>query len=431
MLQIHFYAIIIEKREEILLTISKVLQSLNTIQEWQEETYRYLHANPELSMQEVETAKFIHRTLREYGYDVQTIGKGVVGVLKNGQGPTVLFRADIDALPIKEETGLPYASHVKRPNEHGQLVPVMHACGHDVHIVAGLSAAWALAQHQEAWQGTYIALFQPGEETASGAKAMLTDGLLEKIPRPDLALAQHVLTEPEAGQVGIKAGAFLSSAASLKITIKGKGAHGSMPHLSIDPIVIGASLVTKLQTIVAREINPFDFAVVTVGSFQAGSKANIIADTATLLLNIRAYDDAVKTHLIDAIKRIAIGECMASGCPSEPTIDIFDNFPLTNNDPKLAEVVTKSFETYFGKENVIQYSAMSASEDFSYIPRAFNIPYLYWGFGGFTHGQAIYANHNPRFAPAIYPTLLTGSKAALVAILSFLGTDPSRSSSSK
>ncbi|MBF0779962.1 MULTISPECIES: amidohydrolase [unclassified Granulicatella] len=402
------------------MTIQSILQSLHTIQEWQENTYRHLHANPELSMQEVHTSAFIKDTLLAYGYDVHTIGGGIVGILKNGEGASVLFRADIDALPVKEDTGLTYASHITTKDAHGNPVPVMHACGHDMHIAAALGAAWALATHQKEWSGTYIALFQPGEETASGAKAMLEDGLLEKIPKPDLALSQHVLTTPEAGKVGVKAGAFLSSAASLKIIIHGKGAHGSMPHLSIDPIIIGASLITKLQTIVAREINPFDFAVVTVGSFQAGISANTIADSATLLLNIRAYDETIKAKLIASIKRIAIGECQAGGCLQEPTISISDNFPLTDNDEMLAHQVITAFENYLGKENVVSYPAMSASEDFSYIPRAFNIPYLYWGFGGFTKDQPIYANHNPRFAPAIYPTLLTGTKAAIIAIMTYL-----------
>lgn len=403
------------------MSIHQVLQSLDQIQEWQEETYQYLHSHPELSMQETQTTQFIFDILQGYGYQTQLIGGGVVGVLENGKGPTILFRADIDGLPIKEETGLDYASQVVMEDRNGHTVPVMHACGHDMHIVAGLGAAWALARHTDQWQGTYIALFQPGEEIAAGAKAMIEDGLFEKIPRPELALAQHVLTEPKAGKIGTLSGPFLSSAASLKITIYGQGAHGSMPHLSIDPLVIGSSIVMKLQTIVSREVDPFQFAVVSVGSFQSGLKANIIPDSAVLQVNIRAYNEAVQQQVLDSIKRIVHAECQAGGCTKTPNIDVFDRYPLTDNDPKMTAEVTEAFETYLGKDRVVAYQPMTASEDFSYIPRALNIPYLYWGFGGFTEDQEIYANHNPKFAPAIQPTLRTGTEAAIVAVLRYLG----------
>lgn len=403
------------------MAINDVLESLHSIKEWQEDTYKFLHSHPELSMQEEKTSQFIFETLQAYGYGVQMIGGGVVGVLENGSGPKVLFRADIDALPVKEETGLDYASKVVMKDLDGNTVPVMHACGHDVHIVAGLGAAWALANHLSEWRGTYIALFQPGEEIAAGAKSMIEDGLFEKIPHPELALSQHVLTEPVSGQVGALSGPFLSSAASLKVTIYGKGAHGSMPHLSIDPVVIGASVVTKLQSIVSREVDPFKFAVVSVGSFQSGLKANIIPDKATLLLNIRTYDEEVQKQVIDSIRRIVTSECNAGGCIIEPTVEIYDEYPLTDNDPQITKEVTEAFQKYLGKDRVSNYHPMTASEDFSYIPRALEIPYLYWGFGGFTKEQEVYANHNPKFAPAIQPTLTTGTEAAVVAILRYLG----------
>lgn len=403
------------------MNVQKVLSSLKEIKDWQEETYKYLHSHPELSMQEKETSQFVYETLVSYGYDVQMIGGGVVGVLKNGEGSTILFRADMDALPIKEETGLDYASKVMMKDLEGNIVPVMHACGHDVHIVAGLGAAWALANNLSAWQGTYVALFEPGEEMAAGSKSMIEGGLFEKIPHPEIALAQHVLVEPTSGKVGAISGAFLSSAISAKITIYGQGAHGSMPHLSIDPIVIGSSIVTKLQTIVSREIDPFKFAVVTVGSFQSGLKANIIPDQATLLLNVRTYDEAVQKKVVDSIKRIVQYECEVGGCIKEPEITFYDAYPLTDNDPKIALEVVEAFKKYLGEENVSDYHPMTASEDFSYIPRALGIPYLYWGFGGFTEKQEVYANHNPKFAPAIQPTLTTGTKAAVVAILRYLG----------
>lgn len=395
-----------------MMSYKTIIKSLDNIQSWQEETYKFLHRNPELSMQETQTVAFIKEELVKLDYQVLEIGGGLVGILENGEGPTILFRADMDALPVQEETDLDYASEVDG---------VMHACGHDMHMTASLGAAWALANNKEAWSGTYLALFQPGEEIAAGAKAMLEDGLLEKIPKPDIALAQHVLTTPEAGHLGTKEGPFLSTAASLKITINGRGAHGSMPNLSIDPIVIGSAIVSKLQTIVAREVDPFQFAVVTVGSFQSGNQANIIPETATLRLNIRAYDEIVKEQLISAIKRIAIAECEAGNCEKEPDIEVYDSFPLTDNDAEITEHVTNAFKDHFSADKVVNYKPMTASEDFSAIPRAFEIPYLYWGFGGFTADQSIYANHNPKFAPAIQPTLRTGTEAALVAILSYLG----------
>ena len=277
----------------------QVLAGLDAATGWQEDLYRHLHRNPELSMQEVETAAEIDRRLTSYGYQVQRIGGGVVGVLENGAGPTVLFRADIDALPVDEATDLPYASEVPG---------VMHACGHDFHIVAGLGAASLLADAREHWSGTYIALFQPGEETAEGARAMVADGLVDKVPTPDVAFGQHVLTVPAAGEVGTVAGPVLSTAASLRITVHGKGSHGSMPHLGVDPVLLASSIVTRLQGIVAREISPSEFGVVTVGSLHAGSSANIIPDRAEMRLNIRAYDPEIRDRLLASThpERVAI-----------------------------------------------------------------------------------------------------------------------------
>lgn len=403
------------------MVIEKLFQELEKIRDWQENAYKYLHSNPELSMQETETISYLRETLEELGYQCQEIGGGLVTVLENGPGKRVLFRADIDALPVKEETNLDYASSKMMHDLDGNQVPVMHACGHDMHMAAALGLAQIMINHQELWQGTLILLFQPGEETASGAQAMLDDGLMSKIPKPDLALAQHVLAQPQAGKVGIMSGPFLSSAASVKLVIKGKGAHGSMPHLSIDPIVIASSIVLKLQTIVAREVDPFKFAVVTVGSIQSGLKANIIPDQATLLLNIRAYDDAVLNQLLASIERIAKAENQAGNGQEDPEIEVYDRFPVTDNNQQLAKEVKEAFINHLGAENVVDYQAMTASEDFSYIPRAFDIPYLYWGFGAFTSDQKIYANHNPHFSPSLQPTLKTGSQAALVAVLHYLG----------
>lgn len=402
------------------MTITTMLKSIDLMKAELEETYKHFHAHPELSMQEVKTRTKIAELLRDYGYTVQEIGGGVVGVLENGVGPKVLFRADIDGLPLKEVSNLPYASTVEMTNAQGVTVPVMHACGHDFHITAGLGTARALAENKDLWQGTYIALFQPGEEIAAGARAMVDDGLVNKIPKPDIALAQHVMPNPVAGKIGTTAGPFLSSAASAKIIIKGKGAHGSMPNLGIDPIVIGASIVNKLQTIVSREVDPFNFAVVTVGSFQAGAVANIIPNEATLLLNIRAYNEDIKAQLIKSIERIVIAECQAGGAQEEPEISFYDNYPLTDNDPEVTDKVTEAFKTYLGEDNVIPYKPFPASEDFSTIADALGAPYLYWGFGGYTPNQEVFPNHSPHFVPALQPTLETGTKAALIAALTYL-----------
>ncbi len=390
----------------------EVLKNLDAQTEWQEELYIHLHKHPELSMQEVETAAEITRRLESYGYEVQQIGGGVVGVLRNGEGPTVLFRADIDALPVEENTGLPYRSEVPG---------MMHACGHDFHIVAGLGAAKLLAESRDLWSGTYIALFQPGEETAQGAKAMVDDGLVDKVPRPDVALGQHVLTSPESGKVGTIAGPMLSTAASIKVTVFGKGSHGSMPHLGIDPVVLASAIVMRLQGIVAREVSPFKFAVVTVGSLQAGTKANIIPDRAVLQLNIRAYELAVRDQLIAAIERIVKAECEASGSPQPPEIEIYDFYPLTDNDAEVNAKVTAAFIETLGPDRVVEMAPITASEDFSTIPDAFGIPYCYWGFGGFAPGQQVFPNHNPGFGPVLQPTLRTGTEAAVTAVLAYLG----------
>ena len=403
------------------MTATDVLSDLDSTNAWQEDLYVHLHQNPELSMMETETAAEITRRLESYGYDVQQVGGGVVGVMANGEGPTVLFRADIDGLPVKETTGLPYASTKTATDADGNVVPLMHACGHDFHITAGLGAAELLSKHKDAWQGTYIALFQPGEETAAGAKSMVDDGLVDKVPKPDVALGQHVLTVPSSGKLGTTAGPMLSTGASLKVTVYGKGSHGSMPHLGVDPVVLASSIVMRLQTIVAREIAPSQFGVVTVGSLQAGTKSNIIPDQAVLLLNIRAYDQAVREKLLAGIERIVKGECAVAGSPKEPEFELYDSYPLTDNDAAVTERVTQAFVDHFGQDRVETLAPVPASEDFSNIPTAFGVPYSYWGFGGFTEGQQVFPNHNPGFAPVMQPTLKTGTEAAVVAALAYLG----------
>lgn len=390
---------------------------------WQREVYEHLHRHPELSMQEHGTAERIESELATLGYEVQRVGgTGVVGVLANGEGRTVLTRADTDALPVGEQTGLEYASTVDG---------VMHACGHDLHVAAQLGAAKLLADHRDAWTGTVVALFQPGEETAQGARAMVDDGLTSKIPRPDAALAQHVMPF-EAGMIGTTAGPILSAGDSLRVTVFGRGAHGSMPHNAVDPVVLAAAIVLRLQTIVAREVKPGDFAVLTVGALHAGAKSNIIADRAELLVNFRAYDEGVRDLLMRATERIVRGECAAAGSPRDPEFEYFDRFPLTSNDPGLTQTVTEAFTRHFGAERVFTTTPYTASEDFSTIPAAFGVPYTFWTVGSVpaeryrraveagTVATDIPANHSPFFAPAIDPTLETATRALVVAALACL-----------
>ena len=283
--------------------------------------------------------------------------------------------AVFDALPVEERTGLDCASTETTTDEDGRTVPLMHACGHDLHVAALLGAAGAMAAHQEAWSGTFIALFRPGEEIAAGARSMVDDGLIEKVPAPEVVLGQHVMTH-EAGTIGTKAGPILSAGDSIEITLHGSGAHGSMPHLSVDPVVLASTIVMRLQTVVSREIPPSSFAVLTVGSIQAGSKSNIIPATATLLLNMRTYDEDVRSTMITALERIVRGECEAAGCPQEPEFRYYDQYPLTHNDDDVSAKVTEALRAQFG-DAVFEQSPQTASEDFSIVPSAFGVPYTY------------------------------------------------------
>jgi amidohydrolase len=323
----------------------------------------------------------------------------------------------MNALPVKEATGLDYASTVHATDDNGNEVPVMHACGHDVHVAALLGVAQLFADGSDHWSGTLITLFQPAEETADGARAMVDDGLANLLPAVDVAFAQHVLPAP-AGQVGTRAEAVLSAADSMRITVYGRGAHGSMPQAAVDPVVLAAMIVIRLQTIVAREVAPGESAVLTVGSIQAGRKSNVIPDRAELQLNIRTYNRQRRTTMLDAIRRIVTAECQASGSPREPEFEAFDQYPLTDNDLPATSRVSEAFTTYFGGR-CQTLPMQTASEDFSDIPTALGAPYTYWGIGGIDfvayqnaadHGeidQDIPVNHSPAFAPVIQPTLDT------------------------
>lgn len=399
----------------------RMTAALKEYRAWQEPLLTDLHRHPELSMREERTRRIIAAQLAEFGYEVQQIGGGVVGVLSRGEGPTVLLRADMDGLPVQEASGLPYASVHSQQDADGTLQPTMHACGHDFHMVAALGAARLLAEHRGDWSGTFIALFQPGEETAAGAAAMVADGLIDKIPAPDACLGQHVLTSPAAGKVAVAPGPVLSSSVSMRVRVHGAGSHGSMPHLGVDPVVLAAAIVTRIQTLVAREIAPGDFGVVTVGALHAGTSANIIPDQAELALNFRAYSEEILDHLVEGVQRMVRAECEAARSPKEPEFELFNRYPVADNDPQLAAQVREAFIAQFGPERVEHMDPVTASEDFSTIPDAFGVPYCYWGFGGYAQGREAAPNHSPLWAPDLQPSLSTGTEAAASGAFALLG----------
>ena len=330
----------------------EILAGYHGLQAGQEAFYQDLHQNPELSHQEQRTAERVAGQLRQYGCTIQAGigGTGVVGMLSNGDGPTVLLRADMDALPVKEDTGADYASTATARDADGE-VPVAHACGHDIHVACLVGMAKLMADHPGRWNGTLLALFQPAEETGDGARGMIDDGLLTRIPAPDVALAQHVLAGV-AGTVGTHSGPFLSAADSVKITVYGRGGHGSMPQNTVDPVVLAASIVLRLQTVVSREIAPSQTAVLTVGSCQAGTKSNVIPDRAVLQLNLRSYSPQTRQRMLAAIQRIVRGECQAAGSPRDPDFQTLDRYPLTDNDPDTTNRVAAAFDAHFGDRAV-------------------------------------------------------------------------------
>lgn len=397
-----------------------------------EALYTNVHAHPELSMQETRTSGLAADRLRAAGYEVTTgIGKtGVVGLLRNGNGPTVMLRADMDALPVEEATGLPYSSKVKAVDRQGRTVPVMHACGHDMHVAWLVGAATLMAQAREAWRGTLMAVFQPAEETAEGAQAMIDDGLFERFAKPDVVLGQHVMVGP-AGTVGGRAGVITSAADSLQIRLFGRGAHGSMPQASIDPVVMAAATVMRLQTIVSREVAAAEAAVVTIGALQAGDKENVIPDEALIKLNVRSFDEGVRKRVLAAIERIVNAEAAASGAPRPPEITPLDRYSLVVNDPGASERVVTAFRRHFSSDQVVETGPASASEDFGSFGAEWGAPSVFWFVGGIAPDRyakakaegrlnEIPTNHNPRFAPVIHPTLQTGVEALVVAAQAWL-----------
>ncbi len=409
-----------------------VLKGLDELLPDLEALYKDVHAHPELSMQETRTAGIAAKQLRSTGYEVTTgVGKtGVVGLLRNGEGPTVMLRADMDALPIAENTGLDYASTIKAPDAEGNTVPVGHMCGHDMHVAWLVGASTLLSQVREAWKGTLMVVFQPGEETAQGAQAMIDDGLLDRFPTPVVALGQHLMVGP-AGTVAGSSGPITSAADSLEIRLFGRGAHGSMPQASVDPVVMAASVVLRLQTIVSREVAATDAAVVTVGVLQAGTKENVIPDDAVIKLNVRTFDAGVREHVLSAIERIVRAEAQASRAPREPEITPLDRYPLNVNDEAASERVAEAFRRHFTADRVKHTGPAPASEDFGCFGTAWHVPSVFWFVGGnepdlYEKAKAegrlneLPVNHSPQFAPVLHPTLETGVEAMVTAALAWL-----------
>jgi hippurate hydrolase len=410
----------------------KVLSPLDTLLPELELLYKDIHAHPELSMQEVRTAGLAADRLRAAGYEVTAaVGKtGVVGVLRNGDGPTLMLRADMDALPVKEATGLSYASTATAKDREGKTVPVMHACGHDMHVAWLIGAATLLARNKDAWRGTLMPVFQPAEETGEGAQAMIEDGLFTRFPKPEAILGQHVMVGPS-GLLTSRTGVITSAGDSLQIRMFGRGAHGSMPQASIDPVVMAAATVLRLQTIVSREIGATDSAVVTVGSLQAGTKENVIPDEAIIKLNVRTFDEAVRKHVLGAIERIVNAEAEASGAPRKPEITVLDRYALVQNDAAATKRVGAAFREYFSADHVQETQPTTASEDFGCFGSEWHVPSVFWFVGGtdpavYVKARAedklgeIPTNHNPGFAPVIQPTLKAGVEAMVVAAQAWL-----------
>jgi amidohydrolase len=388
--------------------------------------YLDLHQNPELSTHETQTSEKLASHLRALGYEVteHVGGTGVVALLKNGTGPTVMLRTELDALPVEEKTGLSYASKIRAKDDAGHDVPVMHACGHDLHMASIVATAAIMAHSKQTWHGTLILIGQPAEETIGGAKAMLADGLMTRFPKPDFVLALHVGNTLPAGTVGITPGVYNTNADSLRITIYGKGGHGSAPHTAIDPIVIAARTILALQTITSREVKPGEMAVVTVGYIQAGTKNNIIPDQAELGLTVRTRNTEVRKQILAAIARITKAEAEAAGAPRPPLIDHYEGTDLVYNDPALAQRMRIVLETALGKGNVVIEEPITPSEDFSYFTEQ-GIPGFYFSLGGAdpvkfaqakTAGTMLPSNHSPLFAPDVDPALHTGI-ASEVAVL--------------
>jgi len=391
------------------------------------ELYRDLHRHPELSFQETRTASIAAERLRAIGFATTegVGGTGVVGVLRNGSGPVALLRADMDGLPVLEDTGLEYASTARGVDRDGNDVPIAHACGHDVHVSCLIGAAAELAASRETWSGTLLAVFQPAEELGAGARAMIDDGLYQRFGRPDVVLGQHVAPLP-AGMLALRSGPAFAGNDTVRVTLFGRGGHGSRPETTVDPVVMAAATVLRLQTIVAREVPGTDTAVLSIGTLHAGTKENIIPDRAELGITVRSYDAGVRDRMLAAVERIVRAEAAASGAPREPEIRVFDSFAVTVND---AGGVQRTEPVLTEVAPVVDPGLVTGSEDVGLFATEAGVPLVYWLLGGadpaafagaatrddlLARVAAQPSNHSPHYAPAIEPTLTVGV-ATLVA----------------
>lgn len=400
-----------------------------------DEFYRDLHRHPELSFQEDRTAGIVADRLRAIGLQVASgIGRtGVVGVLRNGPGPSVLMRADMDALPVQEDTGLPYASTARGTDPDGRDVPLMHACGHDMHVTCLLAAVTELAADRAGWSGTLMAVFQPAEELGAGARAMVDDGIFDRFGRPDVVLGQHV-GPFAAGMVALHAGPAFAAADALRIVMYGRGGHGSRPEVTVDPVVMAAAAVLRLQTVVSREVAGTEMAVLTIGSLHAGAKDNVIPDQAELGLTLRTFDPHVRDRVLAAITRIVTAEASASGAPRDPDIVPIQSFPAVVNDAAATDRIRAAFTARFGVQRVMDPGVVTGSEDVGVLATAAGAPCMYWLLGGTdpatfaaayaagTMARDIPSNHSPQFAPLIQPTLDTGVVALVSAATTWMPT---------
>ena len=407
------------------------------------ETFKHLHSHPELSYREVETAKFVAKELRSLGFEVtegvgdygveDRISYGIVAVMRNGDGPTVMVRTDLDGLPVEENSGLAYASTAKGIGDEGTEVFVMHACGHDLHMTSWLGTARMLSQMKDSWKGTLVFVGQPAEERGAGAQAMLDDGLFERFPKPDYALAWHANATLPAGSVGLVEGYALAAVDSVDITVQGKGGHGAWPHTTKDPVTLAAQIVVNLQTIVSRKVSPLDSAVVTVGSIHGGTKHNIIPDQVKLQLTVRSYKPEVRKLLLDSIREVAQNTARAQGWPEDllPIVEIHEEegTPSTFNDPELVERAAEIFRSEFGEDRVHLMDPVMGGEDFSYFGIEGDIPIAVFWLGSIEpsvveaaaeEGRTLPSLHSSGYRADAKPAIRTGVAGMTAVVLDLM-----------
>lgn len=401
--------------------------------------YKHLHAHPEISFQEKETSARIAKELRDNGFEVteNVGGYGLVGILRNGEGPTIMVRSDLDALPVKELTELPYASTATTKDDSGATVNVMHACGHDIHMTCLVGTAHLMARNKKMWQGTLMMIGQPAEERGAGAKAMIADGLFKRFPRPDYALALHVDSSLATGKIGYTSGYALANVDTVVITIRGIGGHGAYPEATKDPVVISAQVIMALQTIISRENRPVDPAVITVGSIHGGTKSNVIPNEVRMELTVRSYSDEVRRRLLDSIARVTRGITIAAGVPAalEPLIEVKDEYtPATYNDPVLVKRVNAAIASELGADNLVEREPMMGGEDFGRYGREEpRIPIYIFRLGSIdprslngTEDRPLPMLHSSFYRPDAEPTIRTGVRAMTLALFELFGSPDSK-----